>query len=180
MSWRDVVIPWPLSERPRDPRGYPIPWNVPVVEVEPGVRVPQFREVDPNKNLAALAGRLCALCGTEHHPAVSFVGGPVALERELFTEPPMHVECALYALRVCPFLIVKDARYSGAPHRPETELVEGIGEGHPSRFALVIAGDYKLVLIPGTEETAYQPVRYFVDSWWREGRMLSDPDSPDP
>lgn len=153
-----------MSERPRDERGYPIPWDVPIVD-----GVPQFRETDPNRTLATIAGKLCGLCGVLME-RIALIGGPIAVDLGLFTEPPMHPDCARYALKVCPFLVVKNARYSGAPFRPETELVEGIGEEHPEVFGLVVAEGFKLVMIPDKAEAAFQPEGVAMVFWYREGK----------
>jgi hypothetical protein len=97
-----VEVPKSLRTRPKDPRGYPIPW---IVYVEPSGK-PQFTINDPSKVEDCIRKRLCGLCGKRIVGSFWFIGGMRCFTHEhgAFIDPPMHEHCARYAIRVCPFL----------------------------------------------------------------------------
>jgi len=93
-------VPGKMSALPIDDRGYPVPWFVtklPSGEFE-------FRAFDPDKLRLAVAEHRCWICGEKLGKHMVFVIGPVSALNGTHLEPPSHRECALYALRNCPFL----------------------------------------------------------------------------
>ena len=103
----DVPIPMKLNHRPKY-KGLPIPF---IVQYYRGV--PDFRVTDPNKWQTCVEEKRCGLCGLKHESGrpLFFIGGSISHETRLFTDPPMHFECARYAMKVCPFLYLKDKTY---------------------------------------------------------------------
>jgi hypothetical protein len=102
---RDIVNDMPISmaKRPRDRRGYPVPWFVPM---NPETRSWDFRYMGPGKIEQALQNGLCWTCG---EPLVqgmpyAFVVGPMCAVNLTSAEPPSHINCAVYSARACPFL----------------------------------------------------------------------------
>jgi hypothetical protein len=102
-------IPPRIARLDRDPRGYPIPWNVLREDGKP-----YFVVNDDRRHMTALFGGLCPICGQLLARTKWFVGGPRSAfdPRGCYIDLPMHYECAQFALRVCPWL--------AAPHYHET------------------------------------------------------------
>lgn len=100
---RDIVEDMPMSmrARPRDARGYPIPWFTPIVNGKP-----DFRYVVEGKAQEALSRGLCWTCGEplSQLTAYAFVVGPMCAVNRTSAEPPSHIVCAKYAAKACPFL----------------------------------------------------------------------------
>jgi hypothetical protein len=99
---RSVPIPSRMAKLPRDPRGYPIPANV----LRDADGVAHFAINDVHIRARQIAEDRCPICDGTLHRGRWLVGGPLAAfhERGAFIDPPMHHECATYALLVCPYL----------------------------------------------------------------------------
>ena len=106
-------IPFRLARRPRDARGYVIPF---AQFIKPD-GTPDFRVMDEALTSKAVRRRLCGLCGNPMRKEVWFVGGPKCVENGYFYDPAMHRDCALYALQTCPHLARSKGRYAPVPDR---------------------------------------------------------------
>ena len=80
-------------------RGYPVPWFVAYIEGEP-----EFRAMEPQKWVDAVAKDLCWVCGDRIGRNMVFVLGPMCGVTRTTSEPPCHRECAIWAACNCPFL----------------------------------------------------------------------------
>jgi hypothetical protein len=98
----DIEIPMMLRTRPKDRRGFPIPFSAFI----DSAGKPQFTITDPRRLAECMGKKLCGLCGRRLTYGLWFVGGERCFTHEMgaFIDPPMHEECARYAIRVCPFL----------------------------------------------------------------------------
>lgn len=138
----DTVLPDRLKLRPRDARGYVIPF---VQFIYPGGK-PDFRVLDNEKVDHVLRTRKCALCGEPMGRHIFFLGGPPCVENGYFYDPPMHRECALHSLMTCPHLARSKGKYSApivddAPANVKI-VVSDIKIEKPDWFALMHARDY--------------------------------------
>lgn len=167
-----VEIPARLRRRPKDRRGYPIPY---IVMIDKDGR-PHFTINDSRKVQKCVHGKRCGLCGDKlERAAIWFVGGSRCFTQSngAFIDPPMHEECARYALQVCPFLAapsyakriddrtldekaIPDGMFIGvtsAPMRPDQPEVFGLGRC--AAFSIIPEGrDFILlpVALPGREK----------------------------
>lgn len=105
-----VPIPQRMKDLAVDDRGYPIPWTV---LRGPSDGKPHFAINVEEIRRKAISERLCPICGVRLFRGMWFVGGPCSAlhPRGAYIDPPMHRECAEYALKVCPYLAAP--RYSG-------------------------------------------------------------------
>lgn len=90
---------------------------------------PQFRIIDHDAVAACVKHRLCGICGHALGRKVVFIGGERSLASRCFLDPPMHHDCAHYALEVCPFL--------KGDQRNMKSALPPVGEEH----ALAVMGD---------------------------------------
>lgn len=97
-----VPIPARMKHLQVDRRGYPIPWGV----YRDGEGNPHFAINDEKRRMQMLGRDLCSICGTKLFRGRWFVGGPLSAFHEYgcYLDPPMHHECATFALQVCPYL----------------------------------------------------------------------------
>jgi len=185
-----VPIPPRLAKLERDRRGYPIP--VGVLRDETGR--PHFTINDEAKRQHHMRDGICPLCGDKLFRGRWFVGGPRAAFHELgaFIDPPMHAECARYALRVCPFLAAP--RYGRRlddktlPAHDGTLLLmeEECRDERPALFVAVMATGQSAIHFDNTVAAGgmlgairfLQPKRPFSHvEFWRHGEHLSYPDA---
>lgn len=108
-------IPFRLSRRPLDVRGFVIPFTQ---FIKPD-GTPDFRVLDDVRVSKCLRRRLCSLCGDAMRRNVYFIGGPKCVDYGYFYDPPMHRECAVYALETCPHLARAKGKYAPAPEKIE-------------------------------------------------------------
>lgn len=99
-------MPARIARRPRDHRGYPVPWFVedPRTPEEIARGEWDFRITSGAKFVAAIKRRLCWVCGEPLGRSLAFLIGPMCAVNRVTSEPPSHLECALWSARACPFL----------------------------------------------------------------------------
>lgn len=104
-----VPIPRTMEHLPRDKRGYPIPAGIWFDENNE----PHFTINDEEKRQKVLVEERCGICHKKLFRGKWFVGGPLSCYsvNGRYIDPPMHRECAEYALKVCPYLAAP--RYAG-------------------------------------------------------------------
>lgn len=138
-DWRKIRPPARLAQRPRDPRGFIIPYSV---DDESGQ--PDFRVTNVNRVRELLNTRGCWLCGLAPDYWMCFIGGPLSIRNRLFTDGWMHEACAVYALRVCPFLANPNGRFTTPDDDPR--LYQGMAPNRPSEFGCGYTRSYSTAL----------------------------------
>lgn len=98
----EIPIPEKLAGN-RMWRGMPVPY----LALIGADGEPDFRVIDELKRGIVAGGQLCQLCGQKLGRAKFFVGGPNAAAASQYFEPPAHLECLIYAMQVCPFILGK-------------------------------------------------------------------------
>ena len=99
-------------------RGYAVPWFVAWLD-----GAPDFRVSDPVKWRRAIRERRCWICGEALGVHLAFVIGPMCGINRTTTEPPGHLECAIWSAQACPFLTRPHAR------RREVDAADAISPG---------------------------------------------------
>lgn len=107
-------IPARMMRRPVDRHGRPIPFSQFIC----ADGTPDFRILDVMKVRECLSHRRCGLCGDVMGRHIFFVGGPLCITNGVFIDPPMHRECAVFALTVCAHLNRSKGRYNTAAPLP--------------------------------------------------------------
>jgi hypothetical protein len=144
-DWQSVPVPAGLSNRPRDARGFPITF---VTLMDSNGR-PDFTVIDGRKILRCIQEQLCGLCGTTLFQPVAFIGGPLACGERAFLDPPMHPECAEYAMQVCPHIATPTARYSKPDLSDGREVFDAVDPNRPDTFGLYVTDGYSLAEYEG-------------------------------
>jgi hypothetical protein len=101
-------IPKTLRTRPKDARGYPIPY---AAFIDDNKR-PHFTISDAQRVRECIKKRLCGLCGKKMERKMALIGGLSCFISPFgaFLDPPMHENCAQFAMLTCPYLAAP--RYS--------------------------------------------------------------------
>jgi hypothetical protein len=164
---RKNLPPLPPAMRllPLDPRGYPIPWFVAYIDGKP-----DFRVMDPDKLEKAYQHGFCWICGGPLMARKCFVLGPMCTIQAVSEEPPSHLDCALYAVRACPFIVLPNAkrRLSAGSNAPSgTKIVATVIDANPGMYAIWIARRYTVQRPP-------RPLFGLTDCtgiyWYKAGR----------
>lgn len=88
-----------IARLPVDKRGFPVPRFVALINGEPDHRL-----VNPPYMGQAVRFSQCWICGHKLGAFKTFLIGPMCTINRVSSEPAMHRECALYAVKACPFL----------------------------------------------------------------------------
>ena len=126
-------------------RGYPVPWFVAWINGEP-----DFRIMDGRQIVAAVTERRCWLCGERLGSFMAFTIGPMCAVNRISAEPPAHRECALFAVRACPFLarphmVRRRNEYPDGADKPSGMMVER----NPGVALVWITKGYRILRQPG-------------------------------
>lgn len=73
---------------------------------------PDFRVVDHSKVERCVHNQLCGICGNRMFEWGYFIGGPNSRESLLFKDPAMHLLCAEFSTKICPYLTGQRVEYS--------------------------------------------------------------------
>lgn len=125
VPWKQVPMPDRIAQLPRDKRGFPVPWvscwtsgehGVGELTVTTGIfgvslagavcdhiageGLPDLANLCSGNQIKGMTERRCDVCGDviDEGP-LHFVG---SVDNTSFREPPLHLECAVYSLQVCP------------------------------------------------------------------------------
>jgi hypothetical protein len=175
LAYKGIAIPDRMKHLDRDSRGFPIPWSV----YRDRSGKAHFAINDEIQRLSALRGGLCPICGGLLYRGRWFVGGPISAfhENGAFADPPMHTECARYALMVCPYLAAPsyarrvDDRTLAKDDNIPLLLDPTSLERRPGLFVCLMATGQK---ITKDFRPNVIPRKPFVQvQYWREGKQLS-------
>jgi len=165
----DIPIPKRWKKLPYDSRGYIVPWFV--AKDERGEW--DFRMMDPDKFVRAVKERRCWLCGELFGRYMAFVIGPMCAINRNTAEPPCHLECAQFAVRVCPFLTNPDQRRN--PRKVHGDSKEPAGEmipRNPGVSLIWVCESYDLYK-DGTKGYLMRPGEPTAVEWWARGRRAT-------
>lgn len=162
----DVPMPPRIATLPRDARGYPVPW---FVEWRDGV--PLFPVLDPRKWSRAVRHHLCWVCGQPLGRMMVFPIGPMCAINRITSEPGCHRDCAIYSVKVCPFLVNPNMRrVPFDKYRGDQQVIAPPGihsEGNPRMTALWSTTDFGVLRLPnGPIIELGEPTAV---SWWTRG-----------
>ena len=149
---RDIPIPARLLKRPRNSQGYVITY---VTFLDSVTREPNFRVVDHARVERCAKYKLCGLCGEELETIRCFIGGPESVDNRMFSDPPMHLECGRYAMRVCPYLRSPKGKHNLTPTDGITVVSNPLaGTVRPDKLAIYSTKKFRAGLVaaaPGDE-----------------------------
>lgn len=186
MNHTDVPIPPRMRHLKLDARGYPV-FYVALIDKNGN---PHLAINDTMKRIQCAHQDLCSICGTKLMRGRWFIGGPLSAfhPHGMFSDAPMHHECAHYALLVCPWLALSRYKRSATTERA---IVGKVADGRialqtgqvlidesqiPNRplvfvALMAIGNDYTR----GTVAPLFKPKQpYRVIEYWMHGKQLSD------
>lgn len=167
-SIRDIV-PKRLLRRPIDHRGYPVPWFVTVKDDEGKW---DFRPVETARVHKALKFNHCWICGETLGAHLAFAVGPMCGVNRVSGEPPQHLECAEFAVKACPFMLLPMAK------RRTANLPEGVKDNpgglkrNPGVCLVWSTKSFKPVRT-GPQTHVFRMGAPTAISFWTEGRTAT-------
>lgn len=136
---RNIPVPSRLENLQIDKNGFPVPWFVPRVKGEW-----EFRGMDGEKFERAVREKRCWICGDVLGRHLTFPIGPMCAVTRTTAEPPSHLSCCEYSVKVCPFLTQPRMRRN-EKDMPENGFVAGVAiKRNPGVTVLWTTGSFKM------------------------------------
>ncbi len=160
-----VTPPGRIAALRRNPAGYPIPFFV----ADQSSANPDFRVAGRPQFAAAVRAARCWVCGNPRRDgADAFTIGPMCAVNRVSADPPSHLECAEYSVRVCPVLLRPEMRRREAGLPPLAETTAGIALARNPGVSLIWVSRWRLTRLPnGWIFDLEDPASV---SWWARGR----------
>jgi hypothetical protein len=105
-----------------------------------------FTALDPEHKELIIRHRLCGVCGQPLGYWFVFLGDETSTEPGgFYVDPPMHEDCAVAAIKVCPF--IQQERVPRRPATPEDVMIAPPGsfEGPKRPWVMAVIRDFKMV-----------------------------------
>jgi hypothetical protein len=169
-----VELPSRMQSLDRDARGFPIPFVV----FRDSDGTPHFTINDHRKVILCIADDRCAICGQTLLRGRWFIGGPQSAfhEHGAYIDPPIHRECAEYALQTCPYLAARsyskriDLKTLDRSKAPDSMIFVDptLDPARPETFVAVMSSD-----ATRTAEGYFRPRRPYINvTYWRKGQQV--------
>jgi hypothetical protein len=162
---RDIPMPPRIKRLPISDRGFPIPWFTHIEDDG----TPNFTAIARGRLSEAFHHRKCWICGDHLGTYYSFVLGPMCCVNRINSEPPSHLDCALYAAKACPFLVNPRAKRNYKALPADTMEAAGVMiERNPGVTGVYTTRDFKPMRVHnGILFRLGEPEHV---TWWCEGR----------
>lgn len=162
-------LPPRMARLPIDERGYPVPFFVQWFDGKP-----DFRVADSTKIGLCYRLRLCWICGEKLGAFMSFVIGPVGAVNHTNSEPPSHLDCAMWAVRGCPFMArpKMERREDDLTEHCKKEVAGWMSERNPGVMAVWTTRTYRGI-DDGRGRLLFKVGDPAQVTWHREGRLAT-------
>lgn len=152
-----IEVPKRLKNRPKH-KGLPIPYIAMITDEG----VADFRITDEEKRWDVMINQKCQLCAEPLGKYFFFTGGVEAAKANLYFEPAAHLDCLLYAMQVCPFIVGRtdhvDPDKIAAKHKGTTiHVIKEILPGRNPLWVIKKADDYRYAKVITTGQVLIQP-----------------------
>ena len=120
-------MPERIARLPKDERGYPVTYIAAYIDGKPDLGIQDFSKV-----LSCVREWRCHVCGEKLGNLGYFISYEPIAKRPRFLDPAIHKECALYSLKVCPYLANPSAKHRSSKMlaTDRTDLGEVTGRSH--------------------------------------------------
>lgn len=181
-NWKDVPIPKQMLENcEKDPRGIPVPFII--LKDEDGKH--HFKVNDSRKTLYCVIKNLCPICGQDLKKEERWLIGGIASAFDpngCYIDLPLHKECGIYALKVCPYLAIKS--YDGKTDlmKIKSKIKGDVALNNPTvdpdRLPFFVFGRPSAIqygINEKAQDVRLAPIRPFLETeFWDEGEQITD------
>lgn len=147
-------------------RGYPVPYFVP--KDENGVYQLKYASAEKMNN--CLSYHKCCVC---FKPLANkdywFISGPIGLESQTDSHPPMHQCCAEYSLKICPHLFFEKTHRTTDEEKAQTFQITQ----KPNKFFLVKTKKFSVINLGGSKVIKYDSHKVIKEFEYLNGVLVS-------
>jgi hypothetical protein len=144
----EACMPERIAKLPKDDRGYPVTYIAAFINGKPDLGIQDYAKV-----LSCVREWRCHVCGEKLGKLGYFIAYEPIAKRPRFLDPAIHKECALYSLKVCPYLANPSAKHRSSKmlRTDQTDLGEVTGRSH--KVVLLGCSGQRTARIQGISET---------------------------
>lgn len=115
-----------------------------------------FTAVNGSLALTLAQRKMCGICG-ERFETAAFIGGPRSAETQAYSDPPMHEECAMAALTLCPHIARRNMKRATDNHVKQDAITpKNMSLTKPDEWVMYVTAEYKIFIDgEGDERTAF-------------------------
>ena len=137
----EIPLPVAMERLPLTPNGYRKPWFV---------KGDDLRITNPKKYQACMTSDRCWICGNANKKTKVFVTDIQSALNNSSVEPPSHEECTVYALQVCPYLLIPNSRRRSANLEVHvSEDSPALDDQNPGYFVMTSVKRFRFTRILG-------------------------------
>lgn len=164
---KQLKIPDRLKSLKVDPRGYPIPFFIPIDKDGK----PDFKYMDARKQMICVKYKVCMICGQPlNKNEFYYISGPVGLKNKVASDPAMHEECAKFSLEICPHMLFQKAKRTS---EDQPEVKDIFMDTKPDQVFLVGARKFEVVNHKGYLISNYSNLFYTQEYRYdKEGKLF--------
>lgn len=155
-------MPHRIAALPISDNGYPIPYFVAKIDGKH-----DFRVIDPLKIHRCVRDKLCWICGDKLGKFKAFSAGPLLTVTRLSGEPPSHTDCAEFAARTCPFMLLPRSKMHTA-EIDGTTAIPAMLTHNPGVTVIWVTDSYEV--IRGGHSVAFLAGEPISVHWYAEGQ----------
>lgn len=145
-------------------RGYPVPYFVP--KDENGVY--QLKYASAEKMNACLLYHKCCVCFKPLNKCdYWFISGPMGLQSQTDSHPPMHKGCAEYSLAICPHLFFEKTHRTSDENMAQSFQITQ----KPKELFLVKAEKFDAINVNGMKLIKYKQHKVFNKYNYVDGKL---------
>lgn len=181
-DWKSVPVPQLMLDNCEvDPRGLPVPYVV--LKDKDGKH--HFKINYTEKTMTCIVGHLCTICGTRMKDEDRWLVGGIASAfdpKGYYLDHPVHYNCGVYALKVCPYLAIRNYNAKidmiKLQEQLKNEYVLNNPTVDPDRLPFfVIARPESIYYASVGDNIAIVPKRPHLEAeFWDEGQQIEDLD----
>lgn len=160
-----METPSGIAALPHDKHHRPIPWFV----HRDDHGTPDFRVIRRGGVADALRFGLCWVCGRPRGRHAALMVGPMCAINRVSPDPPLHLPCAVYSARVCPFLATPTMRRRDRDLPEGHRMAEGAITRNPGCVGVWSSRTWAPIVTPGGDVLLGIGEPTSV-SWWSHGR----------
>lgn len=137
-----------------------------------------LRVTNPKKYLQCMTGHRCWVCGNANKKEKVFITDIQSALTGNSVEPPGHMDCMVYALKVCPYLLLPNTKRRSANLEVEVnEDSPALHDPNPGVFVMTSVKKFNFEKIPGNENykwACWENKHIFLQSLWSEGEVIEE------
>jgi len=141
-------MPERIAKLPKDDRGYPVTYIAAYIDGKPDLGIQ-----DAAKVASCIREWRCHVCGEKLDKLGYFIAYEPVPKRPRFLDPAIHRDCAIYSMKVCPYLANPTAKHRQSKALPTDKTDLGEVTGRSLKVVLIGTTGQRTARIQGQAQS---------------------------